>query len=506
MKSNAVPDLLDLDDEASFPSGDPYAPQPVPAGTGAVFSFTNVSDAASKSLYADVAQTYYRPGSANPLSGAGVKIGILSNSFDVGGGEAGDVAAGDLPPGVTILLEGPSDADDEGRAMAEGIHRIAPGAQLYFYSADDGESSFAAGIVDLYDQGCRVIVDDVTYLDESFFQPGSDLDQAIDYVVAHGATYLTSAGNSGALFYEAAFAPVATTIGGSAVTAENFGGGALQALTIQGGKTIQISLEWDQPYATFGEGGGATSSLALELLLNGVVVATSVNQRGAIGSSVGQDPAQLLTYTSAGGAASAYQLAVVENGGSVAPTLFKYVAYVTSYSDLTIDDPKAGIGSGSVVGHHQDPNAITVGAANYAADARDRHQPRDRRELLVGWPGRLPVQRGGPTPVVAAGLDRRRPGGQRGGSHQRGGVVGLLRHVLGGGERSRGRGAAAGGGPHGDTGANPQRPDVDRGARERRRGAGRRRIDPGRPRRAGGRRRRCLFPRPARAWPRPAVP
>ena len=386
MKSTAVPDLLDLDDIMAYSSSaDRPAPfravsavaascvvagasaspvSPVPGGMVA-FAYTNVDAAASNSLYAAMAQDYFHPGSANPLSGAGVKVGILSNSFDMRGGQAADVADGDLPSGIDILQDGRAGDDDEGRAMAEGIHRIAPGAQLYFFSADQGEANFAYGIMALFDQGCRVIVDDVTYLDEPFFQPGSALDQAIDYVVAHGATYLTSAGNSGDEFYEADFKAVTATLGGVKVQAEDFGGGNVrQSLTVQPGAQIQLMLEWDQPYASIGEGGGATSSLALELFLNGVLVATSINTQGVAGSSVGRDPVQLLSYTAAAGAPSSLQLAIVENGGNTPPVLFKYVAFTSSYTDLAINDPNAGIGSGTVVGHHEDPNAITVGAAN----------------------------------------------------------------------------------------------------------------------------------------------
>ena len=341
-----------------------------------MFAFTNVDAAASNALYANVAQTYYHPGSIRPLSGTGVKVGILSDSFNIKGGETTDIANGDLPAGVVILAEGPAGSSDEGRAMAEGIHRIAPGAQLYFYSADLGEGNFATGIYDLFNQGCRVIVDDVTYLDEPFYQQGSALDRAIDYVVANGATYLTSAGNSGTSFYESAFKPIMATLGGAKVVADDFGSGsALQTLTIQGGRTIQLELGWDQTYATIGTGGGATSSLALELFLNGVKVATSVNAFGAVGSSVGQNPVQLLTYTAAAGSAATVQLAVIEDGGAVPPTMFKYVSFVSSYSDLVIDDANAGIGSGTLVGHHQDPNAIVVGAANYVTTPQQGTTP-----------------------------------------------------------------------------------------------------------------------------------
>jgi hypothetical protein len=96
------------------------------------------------------------------VTGAGIKIGILSNSFNVLNGESADIAQGLLPAsGVTVLREGPPGSSDEGRAMAQIIHATAPGAQLYFYSAYTTPQDYAAGAAALVAVGCQVIVDDV---------------------------------------------------------------------------------------------------------------------------------------------------------------------------------------------------------------------------------------------------------------------------------------------------------------------------------------------------------
>src|SRR5215471_8611124 len=67
------------------------------------------------------------------VNGTGVKVGVLSNSFNCLGGAANDVANNDLSP-VTVIQEisGCADTTDEGRAMLQIVHDVAPGASLLF--------------------------------------------------------------------------------------------------------------------------------------------------------------------------------------------------------------------------------------------------------------------------------------------------------------------------------------------------------------------------------------
>src|SRR5204863_3680086 len=101
------------------------------------------------------------------ITGAGVKIGVLSDGVT---NLAASQAAGDLGP-VTVL-SGQTGSGDEGTAMLEIIHDLAPGAQLYFATAFTSLSSFAQNIRDLRTAGCDIIVDDVFYYVESPFQDG----------------------------------------------------------------------------------------------------------------------------------------------------------------------------------------------------------------------------------------------------------------------------------------------------------------------------------------------
>jgi hypothetical protein len=102
-----------------------------------------------------------------------------------------------------------TEGGDEGTAMMEVIHDLAPGAQLYFATAFTSPQSFAQNIRDLRTiYSCDIIVDDVGYSNETPFQDGqgplvvstSDggvIAQAVNDVAASGALYFSSAGNSG---------------------------------------------------------------------------------------------------------------------------------------------------------------------------------------------------------------------------------------------------------------------------------------------------------------------
>lgn len=147
------------------------------------------------------------------FDGTGIKIGVLSDGVrDL----AASQASGDLGP-VTVLpgQSGTSAGQcattslcDEGTAMLEIIHDLAPGAQLFFATALPTQAAFAQNIRDLRAAGCDIIVDDVSYFAESPFQDGQApavvsptnggvIAQAVADVTASGALYFSSAGNAG---------------------------------------------------------------------------------------------------------------------------------------------------------------------------------------------------------------------------------------------------------------------------------------------------------------------
>ena len=144
---------------------------------------------------------------AKGFNGAGVKVGVISDSYNMAAAPATnatqDIASDDLPgavntcghTSVSTVADKPSAGTDEGRAMMQVVHDLAPGAALDFATASVSEPTFAANITALADQGASVIVDDVSYLDEPMYQDGI-VEQAVTGVRARGVDYFSSSANN----------------------------------------------------------------------------------------------------------------------------------------------------------------------------------------------------------------------------------------------------------------------------------------------------------------------
>jgi Subtilase family len=303
------------------------------------------------------------------VNGTGVNVGVLSDSFNFLGGAAADIASGDLPAaGVTVLAEGGT--TDEGRAMLQIVHDVAPGSPLAFATAQGGQAAFANNIIALRNNGAKVIVDDVIYPDEPMFQDGI-VAQAVNSVVAGGVAYFSSAGNNGRNAYESGFrvgpvfasgaipsAPGAPTFAGG--TAHNFDPGAgidpFQRVTLPNGGRLIMSFQWSSPAFSVSGAPGSPNDLDVYVLNAG---ATQV-LGGSSFDNLGRDPIQAFSFTNNTGAVADFNIMIVNFGGPN-PGLMKYVLF-----NFPGAIQEFATNSGTLYGHANAVGAEAVGAARYS--------------------------------------------------------------------------------------------------------------------------------------------
>jgi CHRD domain/Bacterial Ig-like domain (group 3)/Divergent InlB B-repeat domain len=161
----------------------------------------------------------HRVDQVTSANGTGITIGALSDSYNALPAAStlprapADVLSGDLPGAtnplgntqdVVVIQELAGTGTDEGRAMLQLIHDIAPKARLGFATSGNSQLQFADNIRSLAGlpgapravPGFKadIIVDDIIYLTEPMFSDGI-VAQAVNDVTAAGKHYFSSAGN-----------------------------------------------------------------------------------------------------------------------------------------------------------------------------------------------------------------------------------------------------------------------------------------------------------------------
>jgi hypothetical protein len=91
----------------------------------AITNAGSVTSQGDQAIRSNVARATYG------VDGSGVTVGALSDSFNCLGGAAADITSGDLSP-VSVIQEHSScgGVTDEGRAILQIVHDVAPGASL----------------------------------------------------------------------------------------------------------------------------------------------------------------------------------------------------------------------------------------------------------------------------------------------------------------------------------------------------------------------------------------
>jgi subtilisin family serine protease len=223
------------------------------------------------------------------VDGKGTSVCVISDGVTT---RAAAQATKDLPPAIEVCPQSPG-SGDEGTAMLEIVHDLAPGANLAFCSAFDSlfDSILWSATKANNNKGCDVIVDDFFDLTEPRFQV-SDESQLINEATRQlGITYVSSAGNLARDNYRQFFRDAGR--GGQSANAgfHDFGAAAGQASSIgfpvfvvPGGRSA-VFLQWSEAF------GKAKNDFVMSAVLQGgtPLTATSSPLRLDLATDLVQD-------------------------------------------------------------------------------------------------------------------------------------------------------------------------------------------------------------------------
>ena len=318
------------------------------------------------------------------VDGSGISVGVISDSFNAlaDPADVANTAAGldyqtcnfigfdcELSP-VNVIQDTPDPVTwgtDEGRAMLQIIHDIAPGADLAFATSGLSEIVAANNTRALRDAGADVIVDDIAFPTSPLFQDGL-WSRAVTEVVSDGATYLSSAGNDGSNAYESDFVAsgVTSPLGG---TYHDFNpsSGIDSFIEIEApvGTDVRIVLQWDQPFGSLSSNGNASQS-DLDVYLFGADQKTRL--AFSVDNNLNGDPLEIVFYSNTGAndldadgfADEVFYLGVSHVAG---PTPGK-LRVLPFNGEGTITEYETN--STTMIGQSTASDTITVGASSFA--------------------------------------------------------------------------------------------------------------------------------------------
>lgn len=301
------------------------------------------------------------------FDGTGQRIGVISDSYNHLNDAASNVASGDLPPDVHVLADNSPDGVDEGRAMLQVIHDLAPGASLAFIGGNIDEPHFSDNLyrlTDPNDGNAKIVVDDLVYPEEPMFQDGI-ISQAIDDVVTtRGVAYFSAAGNFDSNAYESTTFQTAqdtltynddSTLMGTFYDFDPSGGvDTRQRITVPPGGKIVLSLQWNDP--VYANNVSTDLDFYLTNPSTGKVVALSQNDNITFDLQ-----AEVIRYQNPSSTTPlAADVSIFQSPGSPDPGRIKYV----NYGDpITINEYATN--SPTVVPHAAALHGQGVGAVAY---------------------------------------------------------------------------------------------------------------------------------------------
>ncbi len=283
--------------------------------------------------------------------GAGIKVGVISdgsNNF------AQSVATGDLPAtklvrygSCAIRAENrsqclPSSTCNEGTAMAEIIHDLAPDAEIAIHAVSSSLEFINAVNFLANTYGADIIVDDLGFFGEPYFQDG-DIALAVK-AVSNKVLFVSSAGNSASTHYEANFSRSFQ----SGLNFHRFAAPNVidNLVTIEPDEYLVTILQWGEEF------NSANTDYDLFLVDATGVLASSTEFQPAVG---GAQPLEAFCYHNATSSNVFGSIGIINRDFATRRLEMFYLgAPLVQYR----------VAFGSVFGHPGVPEVVAVGAIN----------------------------------------------------------------------------------------------------------------------------------------------
>jgi len=282
------------------------------------------------------------------VSGAGVKVGIIDLGFI---GYSTRQASGDLPASLTTAdfgCGGVATGTDHGTAVAEIVHKMAPGAQLYLICMETDVNLGQAKDYAIA-QGITIVNHSLVWFNTSRGD-GTGAAGTPDAIVAdaraNGILWVNAAGNSGQRHWSGAFSDPNENLWHQFTPSDE-----LDDIGISAGGGLCVFLKWDNWPA---------SAQDYDLYLFRLADLTAPVSGSENFQDGSQPPTEEFCYTNTTGVSQSFGIAIRRFAATAAPRF-----------DLFVDvgAPQYVVAAGSLTEPGSSPHTMAAGAICWQNDA-----------------------------------------------------------------------------------------------------------------------------------------
>ncbi|MGJ8650700.1 MAG: S8 family serine peptidase [Opitutaceae bacterium] len=296
--------------------------------------------------------------STRGLTGTGILVGVISDGVaSLAAVTATNDLPGNSPPPPTVTIQGgDSGVGDEGTAMLEIIHDLAPGAELYFCPSGPStmsyptKISFANAMTALVlGANCNIVCDDVGWYSEPYFYDGYLANQVVGLGAGTNYIHVSAAGNDAGIHHQQTYTD------NSPVDSEH--DATLEFVVPAYGGVLEVWMQWNDQL-----GNAADYDVLLEDKSTGTAISAANYTRSGLGSGY---PGEYAVYQNNGTQQVIVDVRVQYKGGNVNRTI---EMFFEMFNGTTLNGTTAASMSATdaIIGHTAEPSVVAVGAVDHS--------------------------------------------------------------------------------------------------------------------------------------------